>query len=402
MQYTTHRRSKKDFWKSRNTKFYLAVFFVFVAIVAGIAVAVRQKSSSNSDNDNNEILDNTTSESGSEEVTVPIKAGKYEISINLNNCMISVIDKDMDRVIRMMPAAISNTIENGTYEPQEESECRFTWKADGDTGYYRYYTSFGNDIVFHSSRYKEQHNKNSLVTEDYNSIGTISETEGVTLTVEDAKWIYENCSSDSYITVISMESHIKPGVIKIPDNMTWDPTEVSKESPWCQSEIKSLDCSDIIEIKSGDSENLIRNHIKAIDEKDVDISSYVKLLGDYNTDIPGTYDITLQIADIHGNVLTKNVSLVVIEPETEPATEDETESESESETETEDETMDITEESSESEKEAESESETELEEPTTESLPVDSEEDTSIDDENAPNITEEITQPESESPADIF
>ena len=163
-----------------------------------------------------------------------------------------------------------------------------------------------------------------------------------------------------------------------------------------------MDCSDIIEIKSGDSENLIRNHIKAIDEKDVDISSYVKLLGDYNTDIPGTYDITLQIADIHGNVLTKNVSLVVIEPETEPATEDETESESESETETEDETMDITEESSESEKEAESESETELEEPTTESLPVDSEEDTSIDDENAPNITEEITQPESESPADIF
>ena len=238
MQYTTHRRSKKDFWKSRNTKFYLAVFFVFVAIVACIAVAVRQKSSSNSDNDNNEILDNTTSESGSEEVTVPIKAGTYEISINLNNCMISVIDKDMDRVIRMMPAAISNTIENGTYEPQEESECRFTWKADGDTGYYRYYTSFGNDIVFHSSRYKEQHNKNSLVTEDYNSIGTISETEGVTLTVEDAKWIYDNCVNGTKVEVYDSPDPGplgKPSAPKISNNemcRNWDPTDDTEGNPW--------------------------------------------------------------------------------------------------------------------------------------------------------------------------
>ena len=77
--------------------------------------------------------------------------------------MISVTNTNMNRVVRTMPAGIPASIKEGTYEPQEALQGRFTWKLAEDGNYYRYYTSFGNEIVFHSSRYSEQHNKNSLI-----------------------------------------------------------------------------------------------------------------------------------------------------------------------------------------------------------------------------------------------
>lgn len=414
MQYTTHRRSMKDFWKSRNTKFYLAVFFIFIAIITVIVLTVRSKNGSISNNDNTEIIDNSTPVPGNTETTEAVKAGAYEISINLDNCMISVINTEMERVIRMMPAGIPDSIKEGIYEPVDAKECRFTWKNTEDSNYYRYYTDFGNGFTFHSSRYKEQHNKNSLIAEDYNCIGSVTDSSGVTLTIEDAKWIYENCSSDSYITVVNKDSQVKPDTFKIPNNMTWDPTEISNESPWCQSTIKELECPESVEIEVGESVNTLKRSIKATDDKGTDITSYAVFYGYYNTDTPGNYEIMVQIADIHGNVLTDTISLIVVMPETESET-DETEEQDTTDDETSDKTDDSTEDSTEESSEFESE---EVTEPATESETVtESEKETVTEkeseieseteseaesDSNEHNETIDETQPESESPADIF
>lgn len=414
MQYTTHRRSMKDFWKSRNTKFYLAVFFIFIAIITVIVLTVRPKSGSISNNDNTEIIDNSTPVPDNTETTEVIKAGAYEISINLDNCMISVINTEMERVIRMMPAGIPNGIKEGTYEPVDAKECRFTWKNTEDSNYYRYYTDFGNGFTFHSSRYKEQHNKNSLIADDYNCIGSVTDSSGVILTIEDAKWIYENCSSDSYITVVNKDSQVKPDTFKIPNNMTWDPTEISNESPWCQSTIKVLECPEIVEIEVGESVNALKRSIKATDDKGADITAYTMFFGHYNTDTPGNYKIMVQIADIYGNVLTDTISLIVVMPETESET-DETDETEEQDT-TDDETEDSTEESSEFESEevtepetepateleteTVTESETEIATETESEIQSETESEAeSASDEHIETIDE--TQPESESPADI-
>lgn len=81
-------------------------------------------------------------------------------------------------------------------------------------------------------------------------IGGKNNTPGITLSVADAKWIYEHCSFDSVITIYTdkNERHTLE-LIKIPDGITWDPTDVTTGSPWVQTRIKSMDAPSTITIE---------------------------------------------------------------------------------------------------------------------------------------------------------
>ena len=172
-----------------------------------------------------------------------------------------------------------------------------------------------------------------------------------------------------------------------------------------------LECPEIVEIEVGESVNALKRSIKATDDKGADITAYTMFFGHYNTDTPGNYKITVQIADIYGNVLTDTISLIVVMPETESET-DETEEQDTTDDETEDSTEESSEFESEEVTEPETEPATELEteavtesetEPVTEKeTEIESEtesETESASDEHIETIDE--TQPESESPADI-
>ena len=329
----TSKKSFKDFIKSRNNKFYIAILLIFVAVVTITVITIsRSKKNNTTDVTKSEIL--TTQEESSEIFTTePDTVGIYNIKINLANCVITIMDYENNCVVRKIPCSVSSTIKEGEYISVSEKSFRMTW-YDDDDAFYRYYINFGNDISFHSCRYSERLNKNSLNVNDYIQIGKISELSGITLCIDDAKWIFENCSADSKIIVYSdAKENVKLDLISIPNGITWDPTDISDGTPWSKATIKSLDCPDKIEIPFNSDINIIRNQIKAIDINNNDISTYVIIYGEYDLKKAGDYQITLQIADIYGNLLTKNLIISVMEEETEMETESETETETVSKTE---------------------------------------------------------------------
>lgn len=70
------------------------------------------------------------------------------------------------------------------------------------------------------------------------SFGTSASAGCIRLTVEDAKWIYDNCKSGTTVEFYSSED---PGPLGKPETMKiteyeeyrdWDPTDPSENNPW--------------------------------------------------------------------------------------------------------------------------------------------------------------------------
>lgn len=63
-----------------------------------------------------------------------------------------------------------NSFEEGEYKNTGGTGLRNVWYEDKNN-FYRYYTDFGNGLIFHSALYSEKNNKNSLNSDEYNMIG---------------------------------------------------------------------------------------------------------------------------------------------------------------------------------------------------------------------------------------
>lgn len=332
MVYISNRRGFKDFFKSRNTKFYIAIMIIFIAVVITTAIIIHKtkKYNDGKHNTSDTASENIYSEPDSESAT-DIE-GIYNIQINLSNYTITIKDYN-DNFVRKMLCSF-DTFEEGDYKNTDGTTLRSVWYDDKNI-FYRYYTDFGNGLIFHSASYTEKNNKDSLNSDEYNMIGGKTDNPGITLTVADAKWIYEHCSFESVITVYKddNERHTLE-LVKIPGGITWDPTDVTKGSPWVQTRIKSMDAPSTVTIEEKNSDlSDIRKQIKAIDTDNNDISDYVIISGNFNLNSPGKYQAELRLIDIYGNDLRKNIELIVTEKETESETETETETGTETESE---------------------------------------------------------------------
>ncbi|MDY4029162.1 MAG: hypothetical protein SOY46_07905 [Butyrivibrio crossotus] len=330
MVYISNRRGFKDFFKSRNTKFYIAIMIIFIAVVITTAIIIHKAKKYNDDkhNTSDTASENINSEPDSESAT-DIE-GIYNIQINLSNYTITIKDYN-DNFVRKMLCSF-NSFEEGEYKNTGGTGLRNVW-YDDKNNFYRYYTDFGNGLIFHSALYSEKNNKNSLNSDEYNMIGGKNNTQGITLSVADAKWIYEHCSFDSVITIYTdkNERHTLE-LIKIPDGITWDPTDVTTGSPWVQTRIKSMDAPSTITIEEKNSDlSNIKKQIKAFDTDNNDISDYLIISGNFNLNLHGKYQMEIRLIDIYGNDLRKDIELIVTEKETESETETETETETESE-----------------------------------------------------------------------
>ena len=98
----------------------------------------------------------------------------------------------------------------------------------------QYCTQFKGDFLFHSVYYKSRNKKNTLVGKEYNKLGTSCSMGCVRLSVMDAKWIYENCSRGTKVTVYSSKYPGplgKPKPQKVSSKYGWDPTDPDKNNP---------------------------------------------------------------------------------------------------------------------------------------------------------------------------
>ena len=104
---------------------------------------------------------------------------------------------------------------------------------------YRWYTLMGpvwgqwctrihGGVLFHSVYYHTPNDNRDLAVGAYNKLGTTASHGCVRLTAADAKWIYDNCSLGTKVTIYRMsgyEPFTKPTAYKLPSWHKWDPTD---------------------------------------------------------------------------------------------------------------------------------------------------------------------------------
>lgn len=333
MIYTSKRRKFKDFIRTRNWKYYLIFLILFITLVAMVVIiAGKNNVADKTKEESTSGADITTTAESSVEIYDDVK-GRYNICINKSTNIISIYSWDEDENIfssvpeRCMRAVINNDIAEGEYSFSKEKLYKSSWYSSNGV-YYRYFSGFGDTIIFHSAKYNALNDKNSLNIDSYNGLlssdgdsSYSAESDfGIVLLCSDAKWIYENCSYASIIRVYSdakEELDNITTVVSIPDGLTWDPSDISNDSPFCQTVLKYFNCTmEYLEVTVGTDISSLSKYIQATDENDADVSEYAYTMFGDKFDTPGNFEVKYIIADIYGNVLSDTIKVEVKEEET--------------------------------------------------------------------------------------
>lgn len=185
--------------------------------------------------DGTEIIDDMEQiEEAEEEEKFP-----YYIKINRQQNVITVYEKDENGEYTVPIRAIlcSTGLYNATPKGVFHISNKYIWRELNGGVFGQYASRITGGVLFHSVPYASK-NKSTLYWDKYNKLGQQASMGCVRLTVEDAKWIYDNCPSGTAVEVYDSEDPGplgKPETIKLDkDNVNkgWDPTDPDENNPW--------------------------------------------------------------------------------------------------------------------------------------------------------------------------
>lgn len=163
----------------------------------------------------------------------------YYIRINrAQNCItVYTLDSAGEYTVPYKAMICSTGLYNATPRGVYRISTKYRWRELYGNVYGQYATRIHGGILFHSVPYYKKA-ENTLAAEKYNKLGQQASMGCVRLTVEDAKWIAENCSEGTTVEIYDGED---PGPLGKPEaekidldspNRGWDPTDPSPDNPW--------------------------------------------------------------------------------------------------------------------------------------------------------------------------
>ena len=163
----------------------------------------------------------------------------YYIKVNNQANVVTVYKKDSKGkytvpVKAMLCSVGTATPKSGVYKTSD----MYTWRLLEGNVYGQYAVRITGHILFHSVPYTKQA-KDTLEWWEYDKLGTDASLGCVRLTVQDAKWIYDNCAKG---TQVEFYSSSNPGPLGKPtakkissyseELKNWDPTDPDYRNPW--------------------------------------------------------------------------------------------------------------------------------------------------------------------------
>lgn len=166
---------------------------------------------------------------------------KYYIKVNCNTQTVNIYEKDENnRYSKPVKVMLCST---GIYTPKSGTYEITTYKKEwlalqGDV-YGQYCTQIVGNILFHSVPYVEMYNPASLEYWEYDKLGQDASLGCIRLTVENAKWIFDNCDTGTMVEFYSSDNPGpmgKPELEKISNYSeelkNWDPSDKNENNPW--------------------------------------------------------------------------------------------------------------------------------------------------------------------------
>lgn len=195
----------------------------------------------------------------------------YYLKVNRTQNVVNVYTKDNNgEYTSPYKVMVCST---GTATPKAGAKHKITtyrreWNGLKGGVYGQYATQIVGNILFHSVPYTAK-NKGSLEYWEYDKLGTKASMGCIRLTVEDAKWIYDNVGAG---TIVEFYEDENPGPLGKPsvklisnDELCrgWDPTDYSEGNPWYEPIVVS---GDIIDLNDMTTQDEIVSEIEIINE----------------------------------------------------------------------------------------------------------------------------------------
>lgn len=163
----------------------------------------------------------------------------YYIRVNRKqNCItIYTMDENGEYTVPYKAMICSTGLYNATPKGVYQISTKYLWRELYGGVYGQYATRIHGGVLFHSVPYYRK-SKDSLCTDKYNKLGQQASMGCIRLTVEDAKWIAENCPEGTTVEIYDDDD---PGPLGKPEaekidtdspNRGWDPTDPDEDNPW--------------------------------------------------------------------------------------------------------------------------------------------------------------------------
>jgi hypothetical protein len=174
----------------------------------------------------------------------------YSVTVNLTENIVTVYEKDdageYTVPVRAFLCSVGEATPEGTFQIQVKYDWRYLF---GDV-WGQYATRITGHYLFHSVPYFEK-DKSTLEYEEYNKLGTTASMGCIRLTVEAAKWIYDNCPAGTQvdITVGQPLTVPRPSAPQIDPSLVckgWDPTDPDPLNPWHHTDFLNAESANLL------------------------------------------------------------------------------------------------------------------------------------------------------------
>lgn len=164
------------------------------------------------------------------------KEHPYYITVNATQNIVTVYEVD-DAGEKEPIKAFYCSVGDGTPTGAFQTTQKYEWRPLFGNVYGQYATRITGHILFHSVPYFEM-DKGTLEYEEYNKLGETASMGCIRLTVEDAKWLYDNCPSGTTVEMYR-STEAEPITPALPQKIDltdarkgWDPTDSDLDNPW--------------------------------------------------------------------------------------------------------------------------------------------------------------------------
>ena len=188
---------------------------------------------------------------------------------------------------------------------------------EGDV-YGQYATTITGSFLFHSVPYFSQ-NKADLEIEEYNKLGQSVSAGCVRLSVIDAKWIYDNCSEMTYVEIFESDydgplgKPVSAVITSGGSEGNWDPTDPDRDNPYMGNIPMILGAYDREIERYSDFD--ITAGVTALDSTGKDVTNYMKVDGEVDENVCGTYKVTYSVTDETGITGTATANIIIKDDE---------------------------------------------------------------------------------------
>ena len=246
--------------------------------------------------------------------TDDVKAEEYTLVVNKGTCVTTVYKSDGSPYKAFICSPGVNTPE-GTFHTMQKLE----WHELLGKVYGHYCTRIVEQVLFHSVYYYTNGDPSTICTREYNYLGVKRSLGCIRLTVEDAKWVYENCGLGTTVKIINGTEKDdplgKPASIRIDDSVRqgWDPTDPDPNNPY----LKYAPTLKFSKSKKTTYQLGAKiNYLSGVTAKNYDGKNYkskVQIEGSVDTKKTGRQTVTYSVKSSYGLTVYKTFTYNIID-----------------------------------------------------------------------------------------